>query len=419
MRALGNYLKMRKKPGDTVCKSVLEPIFKARCTVKMATLLARWPIVPIVASWMILFAAAPAHCGSSNKEIPLPAEATPALAYLLSLNRADLPEPPAFDARRMEPILKFIRSPKDKEALYYADASLGEPSAYHEVEIQSSLSRIIRIVYNTRLPGGLCAPNSMRLSYWTGVKGGQPPVSELWRMMPLPDRPVFVRGTEYEEITPDAFTGAYYGYDLNRTLILFRYGGRNVLISLAKQKDRSTVGKKGLIIGPDEDWNYIYTGEKGLNMFGLGWVSSYMFDSYSIIVYDESKLDGPRVKFAVFKWVRAGWKGLNVVRRHHIFSGLKRHASAFKPILENRCVQTVNKLEAAVADIREQPLETLRRRTSCCLESLKARLDRDHKSDAEKLGRVLVNTDYLERLTRREMVSRLSVEYLKGLLGKP
>jgi len=365
-----------------------------------------------------LFSAGTAFGASSDIEIPLPAELTPALAYLLSLNRPDLPEPPDFDGRRIEPILKFIRSPKENGALYYADASLGASSAYHEVEIENSLAQILQTVYNPRLTGALCSPNSMRLSYWTRVNDGQPSISELREMLPRLERPVIVRGVEHEEITPDAFTGAYYAYDVDRSIILFRRAGRNLLISLARQKDRSTVGKKGLILGPDKDWNYVYTGEKGLDVFGLGWVSSYMFDSYSILIYDEMDTAVPRVKLAVFKWIRAGWKGINVVRRHHIFSGMKRHASAFKPILEHLRVQAATELEAAVGDIRSQPLEALRRRTSHSFEALKSRLDRDHKSDGVKLARVLTDTNYLERLTRREMVSLLSVEYLKGLLGK-
>lgn len=354
---------------------------------------------------------------SCDGQIPLPSELTPALAYLLSLNRPDLPEPPDLDSSRIEPVLNFVRSLKKEGVLYYADPSLGSPSAYHEIEIEGRLEQILRIVYNPGLTGGLCAPNSMRLSYWTRVNSGQPPLSRLWETQPRPDRPVVVRGMEREEITPDVFSGAYYGYDLNRTLMLFRHAGRKLMISLAKQKDRSTVGKKGLILGPDGDWNYAYTGEKGLDLFGLGWVSSYMYDSYSIIIYDEMKTVTPRVKFAVFKWVRAGWKGINVVRRNHILSGMKRHISAFKPIVEHPRVRSLKELESAVEGIRSMSTEVLRRQSADCLEALQRRLDREHKSDGKRLARLLAETPYLDRLTRREMVSLLSVEYLKVLLN--
>ena len=125
--------------------------------------------------------------------------------------------------------------------------------------------------------------------------------------------PVVVRGVETVEITPDINTGTYYKYDLDRTMILFKHQGRNVFVSLSRQKGQSEVGKKGVVVGDDEDWNYLYSGEKGINKTGLGWVDSYMYGSSSIILFYEPDPDNPMVKCAVFKWLRAGWKKINMV----------------------------------------------------------------------------------------------------------
>ena len=66
-----------------------------------------------------------------------------------------------------------------------------------------------------------------------------------------------------ESDTPDLNTGVYHEYDLKRTLILLNHKGRQVLVSLSKQIDKSDVGKKGIILGNDNDWNYYYSGEPG------------------------------------------------------------------------------------------------------------------------------------------------------------
>ena len=136
------------------------------------------------------------------------------------------------------------------------------------------------------------------------------------------------------EITPDTHSGAYYAYNIHQTVILFKYRQRNILVTVSKQADVSTVGKKGYVLGADDDWDYFYSGKPGLTIPALGWVKSYMFGSSGINIYDEIDPAGPKVRCAVFKWLRAGWSGINMVRRKHIYSGLKRFAKPMKEILE-------------------------------------------------------------------------------------
>ena len=63
-----------------------------------------------------------------------------------------------------------------------------------------------------------------------------------------------------------------------------KHEGRFVLLAISKQASISEVGKKGVILGQDENWTYLYSGQNGINRPGLGWVSSYMYDSYSVWV---------------------------------------------------------------------------------------------------------------------------------------
>jgi len=57
----------------------------------------------------------------------------------------------------------------------------------------------------------------------------------------------------------DATTGVYHEYDLKRTLILLNYNERQVLLTVSKQIGESSVGKRGAILGNDNDWSYYYS----------------------------------------------------------------------------------------------------------------------------------------------------------------
>ena len=61
---------------------------------------------------------------------------------------------------------------------------------------------------------------------------------------------------------------------LKKSLLLFKYRQRNVLVTVSKQMDASTVGKKGYILGEDNDWDYFYSPKTGLTIPALGWVRS-------------------------------------------------------------------------------------------------------------------------------------------------
>jgi len=62
------------------------------------------------------------------------------------------------------------------------------------------------------------------------------------------------------EITPDTHSGAYYACNIHQTLLLFKYRQRNILVTVSRQVDVSTVGKKGYVLGGDDDWDYLYSG---------------------------------------------------------------------------------------------------------------------------------------------------------------
>jgi len=100
--------------------------------------------------------------------------------------------------------------------------------------------------------------------------------------------PVIIHGLQHDSNTPDLTTGVYHEYDLKRTLIHLNHKGRRVLISISKQVNQSEVGKKGAILGNDDDWNYYYSGDTGSFKTGMGWIKSYVYDFFSVGVYVET-----------------------------------------------------------------------------------------------------------------------------------
>jgi len=245
------------------------------------------------------------------------------------------PDKTVFDPGAVEKLINFVISDK-KNGLYYADKKkfYGAESAYYEFDVNDSLEHLLHLTYNPDIPAALTAPSSIHMSRWLETDGLKKPIPKMWQYLADLDKPVVVRGKETVTNTPDQSSGGYYSYDLHRTLILFKHKkNNNVFISLSSQTDVSDVGKRGYVLGSDDDWNYLYSGKKGLTKTGIQWVRSYMYDSTLISVFYE-KESGP-ARWGIFKWLRAGWMNANVVRKHHIYKGIERYARTVKKIVEH------------------------------------------------------------------------------------
>ncbi len=232
------------------------------------------------------------------------------------------------------------------------------------------------------------------------------------------DSPVVVKGLLYMEIAPDTHSGAYYAYNMHQTVLLFKYRQRNILVIASKQEDVSTVGKKGYVLGADDDWDYLYSGRPGLTLPALGWVKSYMYGSNGITIYDEVDPVAGRVRCAAFKWLQAGWSGINMVRRKHIYSGLKRFAKPMKEILEYHSLPTVESMVCNFSRIRGFSEDTLRSKMQIYSGILQNRYD-GGKGHAKKLPASLFkDKNHWAQMSRDEMESALVIEYMKYAVGK-
>ena len=261
--------------------------------------------------FVLLFQAIPVTGAETLTRIQVPGSLSPGLAHLLDLANPEGPQ--ALQPDKITRLLEFVKAPKDPGAMYFADPKLGSPSAYFDFDIRQHFDHILKYTFNPNVPNYLTSPSSTRLSHWEQVQGSGQRLPALWDFPDGPDTPIIVRGLEFVENRPDIFSGAYYSYHLYRTLILLKANNRKVIISISKQKGLSDVGKKGYVLGSDDNWDYFYSGKPGLTMTGLGWVRSHMYDSYGINIYYEIDPHAPLVRCAAFKWVRAGWSRINAI----------------------------------------------------------------------------------------------------------
>lgn len=333
------------------------------------------------------------------------------LEYLLGFVGPGRTDPRSFQIERMANTLSFIDSTKSADIMHHARPRRGAPSAYFEVDVNRPLADVLRLTYDTNIPAVVTAPSTVRLARWKRIDPRR--LAQLWESSPNLHAPLSILGTEHVVNTPDAHSGAYYSYDLDRTLLLLPLQKRTLFISLSAQRRLSSVGKQGLIVGPDDQWNYLYTERPGLNWPGLGWVESYMYDSYSAAFYLNSPSAPRPVRFGVFKWLRAGWGGINIVKSSHIHDGLRRFGTVFKAILESPHTADVDALTAHFAALRSLPNESLRQ----CAEDYFRHLQ--NRFPSREANAILTDRRVRDHLGREEMLSLVSLERLKAVLGKP
>ena len=283
------------------------------------------------------------------------------------------------------------------------------------VTMKSGLSRLMRYCYNPAIPNYLLFPSVLRLSGWYQGSDILTKDPHPWTHLGKTDKPETLWGTEYEVNAPDSFGGGYYRYDLHRLLIITKYNGKNVLISISKQKDKSSVGKKAVILD-DGNWSYFYSGINGLNKGLIGWADTYLYDSASVQVFVE---DGQhQTTFTLFKWLRAGWAGMNMVQKSHIDDGTTRYANAFKKIVESDRLPDPDELAARVHELVTMSEADLNRKVAAyavAIENIAKTSPAMNKSEFQK---VVANGKYANILTHEERISAILVEYLKSRLGK-
>lgn len=340
----------------------------------------------------------------------------PNIEHLLSL--ADDKGAIPFDASQAGPMIEFVTQSKTPGKTYTFGSRNGGTSAYYEFTLKRSLKDILSLAYSDTIPTYVTAPSSIRVAHWIKIDGKEQGLPNLGELIDDLASPKMVKGVEYVENTPDATSGAYYAYLLDRTMILMKYKGHQVMLSISNQKDKSNVGKKGLVLGADQNWNYLYTGEKGCTKPGFGWADSYMYHSSSIIVYYQTNDPVPQVKCGTFKWLKAGWAGINLAQPFHLRDGMVRFASTYKEVVESPALAEVPKISRMFEIFNTLTTEELREKSRLYLDHLAQRHLNDSKLTRKYLSTIPKDENYIESMSREEMMAIVIMEYLKYLLGK-
>jgi hypothetical protein len=387
-----------------------------RVSIKKMTTPLKVSVVCALTLIVFLFQTVSATGAETLTRIQVPDGLSPGLMHLLDL--ADPEQQPSFQPDKIKKLLEFVEQPKDPGAMYFADPKIGSPSAYFDFDIRQHFDHMLKYAFNPNLPGYLTTPSSLRLSRWKQVQGLSGRLPVLWKIVDEQEEPILIRGLEFVENTPDVFSGAYYSYYLYRTLILFKANNRKVILSISKQKGKSDVGKKGYVLGTDDNWDYFYSGKPGLTKPGFGWVRSHMYDSSGINIYYEIDPYEPLLRCAAFKWVRAGWSKINVVKTHHIHNGIKRYAKSFKQIMEYPSLPSINALGDAFSKINAMPADALKERIKIYLNILENRYGRDYRPPSAWSPQVFKDRSPWFQMSTEAMQSVLMVEYMKHAMGK-
>ncbi|MEI6609361.1 MAG: hypothetical protein WCO53_06390 [Deltaproteobacteria bacterium] len=364
----------------------------------------RRPLIALIILMLIIFGHRPALAISlTDTASPVPAAAMKLVGFCA--------DPKAgLDAQAVAILVDYILEPKTNK-----EAELPKiketPGAYYEFDTRINFSSFLQYAYNSQVPASLTSPASLRYSLWTGLPGELQKMPASWKLVPPAGKPLIIYGLQRDGITPDLTTGVYYEYDLKKTLIILNHKGRQVFISISKQIDISDIGKKGVILGNDEDWNYFYSGIPGSTKAGLGWVKSYIYDFFSVGIYVES---GPMVRSGNFQWIRAGWSGVNFVQTSHIIKGMKRNAKNSKAILESPKLPAPSQIASTYQKLSFLPKNDLVERYTVLQQARKSLAILSGKIDKNEVKK----QDSYANTPKEQIVEELMLEYFKITLGK-
>lgn len=297
----------------------------------------------------------------------------------------------------------------------------GEGVFYH-TPVRFSLKDFMLYALNPAVPGESIYPNSVRRNVWYENS----PVLKEWRAIvdsPLPpEKTLLTRGVEYEAITPDQNSGSYYSYDLNRVIALAPLpadagNGKPgaALFMISAQPKQSAIGMKGAVLGPDAQWNYVYTGAKGSTLPMVGWAETYVYDSATVNIWVET---GGEMTLYAYKWLKAGWSNMNVVNSGHISAGLDRYMIGLSQVLTAAKRPSVDSIAAKVKSLRAMSDEQLTEALKPYSEQIAA-LATQNKVSGGDFAKVLDNGAYAASMHRDDRIAELLKLYMKEQLGIP
>lgn len=379
-------------------------------------------ILRLLAACLVCLAVTPVlFSGKAGAKGTLPPEVQKALTELLAMQTPSAPLP---DSATLGAFLEYTTSPVNL-------TGVGEAPPYPEKYQKGTgilwrsklrgvpLATTIEYLFNPKVPMTVVYPASIRYSTWqagSDILTAAPLQGQLGKHK---DTPLVLRGTEFEEITPDDNTGTSYSYMLDRVVILTEYEGRQVVLSFSWQKGKSDTGKKAATIGDYSNWDFVYSGVQGTLASGIGWAETYIYSSAAISIFYEDEPGGKDTGYALYRWMNAGWSGMNMVKQSHIIAGAVRSFTGLKTFLEAPERPTPAAIEAFMAELNRQDLPALQARFapySAKVEEAAATVEALKTEDFQK---VIRDGGYGKSMTKDEIIAAFAVNYIKEKMGKP
>lgn len=320
----------------------------------------------------------------------------------------------------IQKLMDFAIAQKDPKKVIPEPRSHGK-GAFVRQKLQVPIAQVLQYCFNPSIPGEAVYPSTINYSHWLPQSQIVSQKIKLWEKLDLPEasKPIVLRGQEFEEITPDTFSNCYYDYTLNRLLILSTIEGRNVLVSVSLQAGPSTVGKVGAILGKDDEWHYLYSKEVGSNLSLARWAETYMYDSANLTLFFESSPHAATTEMAFFKYVRAGWASMNMVKSKHIYEGSQRYLNGLRQILESPHRPSAESIENKYMEFKNMQTEQMRNNLVPFSTALAPWGEGKSDISSAKFKKVLSSQEYVASLSQRQMGSELLKQFLKKTLQKP
>lgn len=325
------------------------------------------------------------------------------------------------DRQALLPLLQFVRSGVNPAEVKPIKREQGA-GIFMRAVLHVPLQKVLRYCFDPAIPGEAVYPGVLRRGFWLPESDILTRKTELWNTLAElkdNDAPVVLRGAEFEEITPDSFSGCYYNYTLDRLLILLRVDGKGMLVSVTRQRAPSEVGRVGAVVGQDSDWNYVYSPAVGSTLKLAGWAKTYMYDSAAVSVLFESSSGARTTELAFFKYVNAGWSGMNIVKPTHIVSGSKRYLETMRQVLESPRLPGAETIAEQNRNLLSMDETRLREALAPYGAGLAARTRSGALSSSRFKDMLLAQGGYAGQLSPPEIRSELIKQYMQKQLGKP
>ncbi|MDD6088886.1 MAG: hypothetical protein PUB69_06215 [Desulfovibrionaceae bacterium] len=343
---------------------------------------------------------------------PLPSSASESIESLIRIASSSTEEP---SAEAVIPLLEIVLG-----GTSYAlpSGSYGKGVLLRS-KVRVPLRTAASLMLNPSLPGETLYPAVVRRSAWIAGKSALGNLSRQLSSGEWPKAMQVARAREFEETTPDTNSGGYYRYNLDRMFIaVSAEDGSRVLFSISAMNKPSALGLRGAVVGQDANWCYMYTPKVGVNLPMLQWTETMLYKSASVTAFIERANQPGVTEICTFKWMKAGWSGINVVKESHIAGGVQRFFTCMQQALESPKFPNASQIIRKRATLMETDSQELIKRFAVFADYLKKQSTSDSTLKQKVFQDLLQDPQgYGSHMKKEEIVADLMKLYIRDCIG--